>query len=89
MKFSFTANQIALLVRYFFDDDGKYDFEYRKICQGVYDLIGLGDPYDKDLIMTFVKSIIPTITSQVLKDESNLVYLVQKCIYWAEEGAKS
>ena len=89
MALSFTANQIALLGRYFYDDDAKFDPEYRKVCQAVYDFVGLGDPYDEALVMNFVKSIMSGITSPILKEEKNLTYLVGKSIYWAEQGAAS
>jgi len=76
----FTPAQLGLLAAYFFERPD-LQLNYTKIVKAVYDFVALGDPYDLNLVLEFVKG--AGVAGDV-KDE-DVKYLVQKAIFWAEK----
>lgn|GEM_PF-1974304 len=84
---SFTPSQLALLGFYFLDETEDNLATYTKISNAVSDIIAIGDPYDAELINSFVQSILnkDDILGK-LESEKDLSYFVAKAIFWAEKA---
>ena len=78
----FTPLQIAFLAFHFeqFADEKLTLEQWANIAQIVADFVGLGDPYDTDLVIEAVKFVTTKVPT-----EKNLNYFVGKVIYWIEK----
>lgn len=77
----FTVKQLALLGSIFWDDRDNFE-EFEIVAQAIKDFIDLGDRYDIELLMTFIKSALPEKPKGALAKEETLKHFVGKCEYW-------
>ena len=77
----FTVKQLALLGSIFWNDKDNFA-EFEIVAQAIKDFIDLGDPYDIELLMTFIKSALPEKPKGALAKEETLKHFVGKCEYW-------
>ena len=77
----FTVKQLALLGSIFWDDRDNFE-EFEIVAQAAKDFIELGDPYDIELLMIFIKSALPEKPKGALAKEETLKHFVGKCEYW-------
>jgi len=91
MKLTFTAAQLALLGAYFFDN--AYSREaLNEVAVAVYEFVSLRDPYDLDLVVSFVDQALPEnelVRSKVETNKEDKPYFIGKCVYWAEKGLET
>jgi len=75
----FTSLQLGFLAKYFpqFSEEVLTIEQWASIADIVKEFIGLGDPYDQELVVEAVKFV----TTKVPSDK-NLDYFVAKVIYW-------
>jgi hypothetical protein len=76
----FTSLQLGFLAKYFFTEEDLTTAQWATIADIVKEFIGLGDPYDQDLVVEAVKFATTKVPS-----EKNLHYFVAKVLYW-EQG---
>ncbi len=75
----FTSLQLGFLAKYFpqFSEESLTIEQWASIADIVKEFIGLGDPYDQELVIEAIKFV----TTKVPSDK-NLDYFVAKVIYW-------
>lgn len=76
----FTSLQLGFLAKYFFTEEVLTIEQWATIADIVKEFIGLGDPYDQQLVVEAVKFATTKVPS-----EKSLDYFVAKVIYWEEK----
>lgn len=76
----FTPLQLGFLAFHFegFSEEELLIDQWQDIAQIAQDFIGLGDPFDANLVVEAVKFVLKDLPS-----EKNLYYFIDKIIWWA------
>lgn len=83
----FTPNQLALLGAYFTQGNSEFLEEFTLLANAIYEFVGLGDPYDEVLILSFASEVLNFKEAKGgLSDEAMHKYFVLKCEYWAKKA---